>query len=166
MSASDVAALTSEQTASPRGLALGLLAGAAVALLGGLLWGVVVIASKYNIGFLAFFVGLATGLAVQLVARRPVGMIPGLLVGLLAGVGILFGRYVVFIHALNDYLHKNPHTQGLSVGYFDSHEISVFVHNLGTFARDDFYWLWIFIAVVAAFRSAGGMRGVGVGRRS
>src|SRR4051794_28495865 len=49
-------------------LPVALLAGAGAALAGGLVWAAVVITTRYDIGFLAWFVGAATGLAVVRVA--------------------------------------------------------------------------------------------------
>jgi len=53
-------------------LPVALLAGAGAALVGGLVWAGVVITTRYDIGFLAWFVGAATGLAVVRVAGAPV----------------------------------------------------------------------------------------------
>src|SRR5690349_1858976 len=72
------------QSPSSWSLALAFLAGAVVALLGGLAWAVVVIATRYDIGFLAVLVGVGTGLAVQLVARGPVGTFERALAGVFA----------------------------------------------------------------------------------
>ena len=42
-------------------LGLALTAGAAVAFVGGLVWAGVVVSTGYDVGFLAWFVGMATG---------------------------------------------------------------------------------------------------------
>jgi hypothetical protein len=159
------AAAPSVPLASSRTLALGFLAGAVVALLGGLLWAVVVIATQHDIGFVAVLIGAATGLTVHFIARGQVGVFERVLAGVFAAVGILIGRYAVFIHGLNDALHKDPRANGLSVGYFDGQQISYYLHHLGTVLGEDLYWLWILIAAAAAFRISGGGRVLGIGRR-
>src|SRR5438067_966648 len=78
------AAAPSVPLPSSQALTLGFLAGAVVALLGALVWAVAVIATGYNIGFLAWLVGAATGLTVARVAGGPVGIFERGLAGLFA----------------------------------------------------------------------------------
>jgi hypothetical protein len=148
-----------------KALTLGFLAAAVVALLGGLLWAGVVIVSHYDIGFLAVLVGIAVGFAVHRVAHGPVGVFERLLAGVFAAGGIFIGRYVIFIHGLNDALHHDPRTAGDSAGYFDTQWMSFFVNHFGTVLRENLYWLWFLLAAGAAFRTAGGNAPIGGGRR-
>ena len=108
-------------------LVLAFVAGAVVALLGGVVWAVVSIASGYSIGFLAWFIGVAAVLTVRLVARGPVGVFERALVGVFAGVAIILGKYLIFVDALRA---AGP-GQGVSVGWLDSDVISFFVHHFG-----------------------------------
>jgi len=128
---------------SSRALTRGFLAGAVVALLGALLWAVVAIATGYDIGIVAALVGAATGLTVVLVAGGPVGAFERGLVSLFAAGTIIVGYYVIFVHEVGG-------------GYFDGHSISFFVNHFGEdvgFRPID--WVWILLAVVAAFRVSG-----------
>jgi hypothetical protein len=140
-------------------LGLALLAGAAVAFVGGLLWAGVVIATRWDIGFLAWVIGAATGSAVFHLYRAPVGGLARVSTGVMAAGGILVGKYVIFVHDLK-------HAAGLLaqqglpinpalIGYSDSRVMGVFIHHLSSVVRP-IYGLWILIAFVAALRTAHG----------
>jgi hypothetical protein len=136
-------------------LPVALLAGAGAALIGGLVWAGVVITTHYDIGFLAWFVGAGTGLAIIRVAGGPVSPAVRALAGVFAAGGIVVGKYVIFVHALKNALDALLAGQGRSVGYLDTHAMSVFVHNFGSIVRP-VYALWVGLAFFAAVRTAGG----------
>jgi hypothetical protein len=136
-------------------LPVALLAGAGAALIGGLIWAGVVITTHYDIGFLAWFVGAATGLAIVRVAGAPVSPPVRALAGLFAAGVIVVGKYVIFVHAVKDALDAEHAGQGRAVGYLDTHAMSVFVHNFGSIVRP-VYALWVGLAFFAAVRTAGG----------
>jgi len=134
---------------------LALLAGAAVALIGGLLWAGVVIATRFDIGFLAWFVGATTGLVIVRAAGRPVGRALGVVAGLLAAGGIIVGKYVIFVHDVKKTFGTVLARHGISVGYLDSRQMSIFIHNFSSIVRP-IYGLWVLFAFVAAIRAAEG----------
>jgi hypothetical protein len=136
-------------------LPVALLAGAGAALIGGLVWAGVVITTHYDIGFLAWFVGAATGLAIVRVAGGPVSAPVRALAGVFAAGGIVVGKYVIFVHAVKDALDAELAGQGRAVGYLNTHAMSVFVHNFGSIVRP-VYALWVGFAFFAAVRTAGG----------
>jgi hypothetical protein len=136
-------------------LPVALLAGAGAALIGGLVWAGVVITTHYDIGFLAWFVGAATGLAIVRVAGGPVSAPVRALAGVFAAGGIVVGKYVIFVHAVKDALDAELAGQGRAVGYLNTHAMSVFVHNFGSIVRP-VYGLWVGLAFLAAVRTAGG----------
>jgi hypothetical protein len=136
-------------------LPVALLAGAGAALIGGLIWAEVVITTHYDIGFLAWFVGAATGLAIVRVAGAPVSPPVRALAGLFAAGVIVVGKYVIFVHAVKDALDAELAGQGRAVGYLNTHAMSVFVHNFGSIVRP-VYALWVGLAFFAAVRTAGG----------
>ena len=150
---------------SARRLSLAFLAGAAVSLLGALLWAVVVIATGYNIGFLAGIVGAATGLTIVWVARGPVGVFERVLASVFAAGTIVGGYYVIGVHDVKDGLDKLASHGGDAVGYLDTDMMSSFVHHFGDFVRP-IDWLWIAIAAYAAFRVSDSKRPLGAGNRS
>ena len=139
---------------------LALLAGAGVALAGGLVWAGVVITTHFDIGILAVGIGAGTGLAVKRVLGEGVATGDRIAAGVLAAAGIAVGKYVIFVHAVRTALGSLLAAQGLSVGYLDSRQMSIFVHNIGSIVRP-IYALWIGLAFVAALRTTrdGGWRG-------
>ena len=132
-----------------------LLAGAGAALVGGLAWAGVVIATRMDIGFLAWFVGAGTGLAVVGIAGRPVGPAARAVAGLLAAAGIVVGKYVIFVHDMKAAFGRQLGSIGISIGYLDTRQMSIFLHNLRTIVQP-IYLLWMLLALVAAVRAAGG----------
>ena len=139
----------------PRKLPVALFAGAGAALIGGLVWAGVVIATRFDIGFLAWFVGAATGLAIARVAGREIGVAGQVLAGTFAAGGILVGKYVIFVHAVKKAFGALLAAQGQSIGYLDTRQMSIFVHNFGSIVRP-VYALWGALAFFAAVRTAGG----------
>jgi hypothetical protein len=134
-------------------LGTALLAGAAVAFVGGLVWGGVVIATRWDIGFLAWIIGAATGGAVCHVHGSPARGLARASAGLMAAGGILVGKYVIFVHDLRhaaDLLAR----QGLPVsasriGYTDTRVMGIFIHHFSSVVKP-IYGFWILIAFVAA----------------
>lgn len=160
--ASPAAAIPSEP-AKTRSLWLAFLASAVVALLGGLVWAGIAIATNYDIGILALLIGAATGLAAHVVAGGPVGPFERGVAGLFAAAGLVVGKYVIFVHAVRSAYGTIAASQGVAIGYFSGHQISFFVHNFTDIVRP-IYWLWIGLAAFAAVRTSGSSRVLGIGR--
>lgn len=142
----------------PLGLALA--AGAAVAFAGGLLWAGVVISTGYDVGFLAWFVGMATGATVFRLYGASVRGLPRAIAGLLAVGAIVAGKYVIFVHEVKKTLGSALAQDGISVGYLDSRQLGIFIHNFGTIVRP-IYYLWMLIALVGALMAAEGRKAFG-----
>jgi len=139
----------------PVKLPLAFLAGAGAALIGGLVWAGVVIATQFDIGFLAWFVGAATGLAVVRVAGSPIGAAGQVLAGAFAAGGLIVGKYVIFVHAMKKAFGALLAAHGQSIGYLDTRQVNIFVHNFGSIVRP-VYALWGALAFFAAVRTSGG----------
>jgi hypothetical protein len=146
-----------------RPLWLAFLASAVVALLGGLLWAGISIATGYNLGFLALIIGAFTGLTARRVAGTEIGGFERGLSGLFAAGAIIVGNYVIFVHSVKDALAKLHAPPGVSAGYFNGAEISEFTHHFGTYVHG-FDWFWIALAAYAAIRTSGGRVVMGIGR--
>jgi len=129
-------------------------AAALVAVLGGLLWAGVVIATRYDIGILAWLVGVAAGRMIALVMRGRVGTVDRVVAGLLAAGGIIVGKYVIFVHDVKVSLGRLAVGAGDRVGYLDSRSTSVFVHHFTEIVRP-IYILWVGLAFLTAARAAG-----------
>ena len=149
-----VAEVSPARDAPAGSLALGLLAGAAVALLGGLVWAGVVIVTGFDIGFLAWGIGAATGTVVLRVAGRPLGGGVKVAAGLLAVAGIVVGKYVILVHELKSFAGAFLADRGVTFGYLDTRLMSVFVHHFGSIVSP-FYGIWTTFALVAAVVAAG-----------
>jgi hypothetical protein len=138
----------------------GLLAGAGAALVGGLVWAGVVIATHYDIGILAWVIGVATGTAIVRISGGPVETVSRVLAGVFAAGGIMVGKYVIFVHALRSAYRTAFGSLAPSPGYFDPHQVSLFLQHFGSVVRP-IYALWVALAFFAAFRTASGRAAFG-----
>jgi hypothetical protein len=125
------------------------LAGLAAAIVGGVVWGLIVRWSDYEIGFAAWGIGFIVGTAVVFGAQGARGTPLQVLAVVLALAGILLGKYLAFVWIGQDALGK----AGLS------NALPVFSTNTMRFfwdAKSDVFggWdlLWAGLAVVTAFR--------------
>jgi hypothetical protein len=138
-------------------LPVALLAGAVVALVGGLAWAGVVIGTNYDIGILAWLIGAATGFAIAAVAGGPVDTGSRVAAGSFAAAGIMVGKYVIFVHQLREALSNfaSLTTGGVSIGYFDGRVRHLFFSDFSSIVKP-IYILWVGLAFFAAYRVAGG----------
>jgi len=112
------------------------------ALAGAAVWALVVKTTEYEIGALAWGIGLASGAAAVAVARRRT---PGVQVAAVAAaaIGILVGKYLTFALVVQE-------QSGAPIGLFSTEMRSLFRDNLDTvFALYDL--LWIALAVGSAW---------------
>lgn len=141
-------------------LGLALLAGGAVALVGGLLWAGVVIATRWDIGIVAWVVGAATGAVVMRVFGGPVPGEARVAAGLMAAGAILVGKYVIFVHDVKKAVTGLFGASVLpppSIHYLDTRQMGIFVHHFGTIVKP-VYGLWLLCAFVAAMRVGAGKK--------
>lgn len=150
--ASKAAGAAGSRLAGSRPIAF--LAAAAVAVVGGLLWAGVVIETRYDLGIIAWLVGVAAGRTLALVLNGRVGTVDRVVVGLLAAGGIVVGKYVIFVHDVKVDLGRLLVGAGDRVGYLDSKSMSVFLHHFGDIVRP-IYILWVGLAFITAARAAG-----------
>ena len=158
VAASSVPVLAHEDRAIG-GLPLALVAGAVVALLGGLGWAAVGISTHYDVGILAWLIGAATGYAIVAVAGGPVDAAAQVAAGLFAAAGIMVGKYVIFVHQLREVLgaYTSLTKTSLSIGYLDGRARHLFFSDFSSIVRP-IYILWVALAFFAAYRMAGGGR--------
>jgi hypothetical protein len=131
----------------PRPLALALLAGLVAAIVGGVVWGYVVKLSDYEVGIVAWGIGLLVGVAVAIVSRARGPVLQAIAV-VCALAGILLGKYLSYALIAQEELDA----VGVDIGLFSS--------DMWSFFRDDldfvFGWfdlLWIGLAVYTAWRA-------------
>jgi acyl carrier protein len=90
-----------EVTATSIGVAIA--SGAVAAIIGGIIWGLIVIATDYEIGYMATGIGLLTGFAVVFFSGKK-GLILQIIAVVSALVGIVVGKYITFYAILKDYV--------------------------------------------------------------
>jgi signal peptidase I len=113
-----------------------------VALAGAAVWALVVKTTEYEIGALAWGIGLATGGAASLVAQRKTPEVQ-LAAVTAAALGILVGKYLTFALVVQE-------QSGDTIGLVSAQMRSLFRDNLGTvFGLYDL--LWIALAVGSAW---------------
>ncbi len=123
------------------------LAGLVAAIVGGVVWGLIVRWTDYEIGFAAWGIGFIVGTAVVLGAQHTRGLALQVIAVVLALFGIVLGKYLAFVWIGQD-------------------ELGDAGFELPVFSRDtfDLFWdlkrdiwsgwdlLWAGLAVVTAFR--------------
>ena len=113
-----------------------------VALAGAAVWGFVVKTTEYEVGALAWGIGLATGAAAGVVARRKTVEVQ-LAAVTAAALGVLVGKYLTFALVVQE-------QSGGTLGLFSAETRTLFRENLDTvFGLYDL--LWIALAVGSAW---------------
>lgn len=141
-----------KQADSGPNLLLGVVGGLLAALAGGIIWGLVVIESGYELGFAAWGIGALAGFAVVYLARGSNAQLQ--IVAVLAAVlGILIGKYITFVHAIRLAFTKlNPGFPQV-YGYLDSESFRLFrQHPRVVFHAFDL--IWVVLAIASAWRIA------------
>jgi hypothetical protein len=77
----------------------------------------------------------------------------------------MVGKYVIFVHALRGEFHKVFGSLAPAPGYFDTHQVTLFVQHFGSIVKP-IYAIWVGLAFVAAFRTASGAAAFGRRRSS
>jgi hypothetical protein len=136
-----------ETSVSPATIAAAAGAGLVAAIAGGIAWGLIVKASDYEIGVVAWGIGFLVGMAVLLAAQGRKGLPLQAVAVAAALIGILIGKYLSFALILQD----AASAQGVDLSLFGADMRQAFQDELGTiFALWDL--LWIGLAVVTAWR--------------
>jgi len=131
--------------------------GGLAAVIGGVLWGLIVIATGYVIGFMAWGIGLLSGFAVVLFSKGKRGT-PLQIIALLSSVlGIAIGKYVTFFHFFKEAVLKKYGAEVASnVSIFSEEVINIFIDGIGSMVSG-FDILWVILAVITAWRIPKGL---------
>ncbi len=138
-----------EPMAEPsRPLAVAVLAGLVAAVVGGVAWGLIVKWTDYEVGIVAWGIGLLSGAAVALAAGRARGpVLQGIAVAS-ALVGILLGKYLSYAFVLQEQAKE----AGVELGLFSTEIRDFFREDLGSvFGLFDV--LFVGLAVYTAWRA-------------
>ena len=129
------------------------MAGAAAgALLGGVLWWLIMVWTGYEIGFIAMVVGWLAGLGTALAAKPKRGITLQLVAVAAAVAGIVIGNYLSFVHLFKQAIAQHQ-GQAAAAQYsvLSDHAPGLFLGSLITMI-DGWNLLWIVLAIVTAWK--------------
>lgn len=150
----EVAGMSSEPARAPvtepRAQALPIAVGAGVvaAIVGGVLWGLIVKWSDYEVGIVAWGIGFVVATAILLATRGAKGRPLQVVAVVCALLGILLGKYLGYALIVQE----EASSFGESIGLFSGDMVSFFREDLGNvFGLFDL--LWVGLAVFTAWRT-------------
>lgn len=136
----------------PRALVPAVLAGLAAAIVGGIVWALIVVKTGYEIGFAAVGIGILAGFAVVFATRGRKGVPLQVTAVLASALGIVLGKYFTYVWEFKDAVRE-------AFGDDAADEVLVFDSDIVRFFFEDadqifgFYdLLWVAFAVYAAWR--------------
>lgn len=134
-----------------------LFGGGLAAVVGGVIWGLIVIATGYVIGFMAWGIGWLAGFAVVLFSKGRKG-VPLQVIAVLSSVfGIVIGKYFTFFHYLKEEVTKKYGVgAAFNLSIFSERVIQFFIGNIGSMLSG-FDILWVILAVITAWRIPKGL---------
>jgi hypothetical protein len=122
-------------------------AGLVAALAGGIVWGLIVKISDYEVGFVAWGIGFVAGTAVVFATRGAKGPRLQVIAVISALLGILLGKYLSFAFGVQE----QAEAAGLNIGLLSRDMFTLFRENLDVpFSLFDV--LWVGFAVFSAWR--------------
>src|SRR5918998_2477573 len=126
-------------------------AGLVAAIVGGVVWGLIVKWTHYEVGFVAWGIGFLVGIAVVTATRGTRGPVFQVVAVACALLGILLGKYLSFAWVLADVAREE--TGGaVEISVLSMDTVDLFREELGTV----FGWfdlLWAGLAVYTAWRA-------------
>ncbi len=128
-----------------------LLGGAFAAALGGLGWGLIVRFTGYEIGWVAWGIGLLAGFGVLISAGGRKGVPLQFVAVASAVLGIAVGKYLSFFYSLKNYVAEEYGAEAVAeLSMFSAGVAQFFVESAGVFVSG-FDALWILLAVGTAW---------------
>lgn len=159
---SEVARAQEQEELTPASIGVAIAGGAVAAIVGGIIWGLIVIATDYEIGYMATGIGLLTGFAVVFFSSKK-GLVLQIIAVVSALVGIWIGKYITFYAILKDYI-------AIEYGEAAAQQVSILSSELIDFFFESFLALaspydilWVILAIVAAWRIP---KGLGIRKQS
>ena len=129
----------------------GIIGGGIAALIGGIAWGLICIATNSEIGFVAWGIGFLCGIGVVICARGRKGTPLQVVAVLWSIFAILLGKYIYFFHMLKEAIGKEAgEAMASHLSIFSPKVFSFFIENLrGMLSGYDA--LWVIFAVITAW---------------
>lgn len=145
-----------EQPTVPAVLA-GLIGGALAALTGGVAWGLIVARIDFEIGFMAWGLGLLAGFGVVLFARGKKGTVLQTIAVVTSVAGIALGKYVLFAEILRKVALERAGAEAAArVTVLSAKIFGIFLQNLPQILSP-YDGLWVVLAVLTAWRIPKGL---------
>lgn len=143
----------------PTGFAVlaGLIGGGLAALIGGVAWGLIVARTDFEIGFMAWGLGLLAGFGVVLFARGKKGAALQLVAVVTSVAGIGLGKYVLFTEILRRVVLERVGAEAAArVTVLSAKVFGVFLQSLSQILTP-YDGLWVVLAVLTAWRIPKGL---------
>lgn len=138
-------------------LPLAVIGGILAAVIGGAVWGEIVIYTGYEVGFVAWAIGLLSGAAIVFFARGRKGTPLQVLAVVSSMAGIVIGKYVTFYHFLTIAIAKKyGEMAAAKLSILSGDVVNFFVQNASSMLGG-YDALWVILAVITAWRIPEGM---------
>ena len=125
--------------------------GGLAAVVGGILWGLIAVATGYEIGYAAWGIGILTGFAVLLFSKGGRGFTFQIISSAASLIGIIVGKYIAFCYLFPKLLTDTfgaEFAQTISFKPYSMDSFAFFIKSLGSV--HDF--IWFALAVISAWR--------------
>lgn len=139
---------------TPQALLPAVAGGILAAIVGGIVWGLIVILTDYEVGFVAWGIGFLAGFLVVRFAGGRKG-VPLQAIGIVSSVvGIVLGKYIAYAYFIKEAVREQVSKEAAdSIGYFDTDVMSAFREDFSdVFSGYDL--LWAGLAIFTAWRMA------------
>lgn len=147
-----VSTVAAQQTLSTSRLVPAALGGLIAAVVGGLIWGWIVRVTNYEIGYVAWGIGVISGFAVVWLSGGKRGVPLQVIAVMSAFMGILIGKYVAFHGEVVRMVTQEEGAEAAKeVSVFSADLASIFVQNLQHIVNG-FDILWVLLALGSAWR--------------
>jgi hypothetical protein len=124
----------------------------AAAIVGGIVWGLVIAKTDYEVGFLAWGLGFISGYAVLTFTGGARGTELQMIAAVGGVLGIVIGKYVAYVHFFQDFVRTQFGDEvATRVSYFDTQMVRFFLDDF-TSLLSGFDIVWAVLAVVTAWR--------------
>jgi hypothetical protein len=137
---------------SSEALLPGLAGGVLAAIVGGAVWGLIVILTDYEVGFVAWGIGFLAGFLVVRFAGGRKG-VPLQAIAIVSSlVGIVLGKYIAYVYFLKEAVREQISEEAAdSIGYLDTDVMRVFREDFSN-VFGGYELLWAGLAIFTAWR--------------
>ena len=148
----EFSAIIEEPQAVVTRLVFGAVGGLIAAIIGGVIWGVIVDITDYEIGLVAWGIGLLCGFAVLTASQGSKGSLFQIIAVLFSILGIFIGKYYSFYAIFKDVIEEGfGAAVAAEVSLFDPEIFQIFLEGLGELVGA-YDLLWIGFAVYTSWR--------------